>query len=118
MVSVLTALLVLIVQNSQEVRFEWLWFDFHTSLAVMLLATVVVTLTSVSLGGLIWRLGRRTALEQESFRSPDHSHNATRTSKRRRLDLLRRLDERRSVSRCWHRAHPWSVRSESMAPEA
>jgi uncharacterized integral membrane protein len=55
----LAAILVLALQNGHEVRFEWLWIDFDASLAVMLLATVLVTMVATSVIGLLWRARRR-----------------------------------------------------------
>jgi uncharacterized integral membrane protein len=65
----LAALVALIAQNSQRVEFEWLWFAFKAPLAVMLLATVVVTLIFAALGGLIWRHRRGPAPAREAKRT-------------------------------------------------
>jgi len=61
----LVAIMLLVVQNSQTVRFEWLWIDFSASLAVMLLVTAIATLLATSLGGLIWRHRRRASIDHQ-----------------------------------------------------
>jgi uncharacterized integral membrane protein len=65
----LAAVLALIVQNDQRVRFEWLWLDFEASLAVMLLATALVTMVATSLFGLVWRARRRRLLDHSGHDS-------------------------------------------------
>ena len=57
------ALLALILQNSHDVHFEWLWLDFQASLGVMLLLTAFFTMIATSLAGLLWRARRRRALD-------------------------------------------------------
>jgi uncharacterized integral membrane protein len=59
----LVAVVILIVQNDQSVRFEWLWIDFTASLAVMMLLTVLVTVLATSAAGLVWRHRRRRELD-------------------------------------------------------
>ena len=60
----LAAIIALVVQNDHRVDFEWLWIDFDASLAVMILATVMVSTAATSLAGLVWRRHRRHALER------------------------------------------------------
>lgn len=69
------ALLALILQNSHAVHFEWLWLDFQASLGVMLLLTAFFTMIATSLAGLLWRVRRRRALDDQADHvdQPDES---------------------------------------------
>ncbi len=59
---VAVAIIVGIVQNSQGVRLSYLAWTGSLSLAVALLATVVLTVALTSLAGVIWRRRRRNQL--------------------------------------------------------
>jgi len=59
---VAVAIIIGIVQNSQGVRLSYLAWTGRLSLAVALLATVVLTVALTSLAGVIWRRRRRHQL--------------------------------------------------------
>lgn len=60
---VVAALVVAVVaQNTEDVRFELLWWDAVGPLAVVILVTVFVTLVADELVGLVWRRRRRQVL--------------------------------------------------------
>jgi uncharacterized integral membrane protein len=67
-----TAVTVLIVQNDETTRFEWLWFDFTASLGVMMLLTALAAVVATTVGGLVWRHRRRTALKVFADDGGDH----------------------------------------------
>lgn len=58
----LGAIIALVVQNDDSVRFEWLFFDTEVSLAVLLLIAVFATVVVDELVGLAWRRHRRRRL--------------------------------------------------------
>ena len=59
---VAVAIIIGIVQNSQGVRLSYLAWTGSLSLAVALLATIVLTVALTSLVGVIWRRRRRHQL--------------------------------------------------------
>jgi uncharacterized integral membrane protein len=59
---VAVAIIIGIIQNSQGVRLKYLAWTGSLSLAVALLATVVLTVALTSLAGVIWRRRRRQQL--------------------------------------------------------
>ena len=61
---VAAALIVGIIQNSQEVRLKYLAWEGNVPLIVVLLGTVVLTVALTSLVGLIWRRRRRHQLTE------------------------------------------------------
>jgi uncharacterized integral membrane protein len=50
---------VVVAQNTDAVRFEFLWWDAHVSLAALLLAAGLVVAVLDELVGLVWRRRRR-----------------------------------------------------------
>lgn len=53
------AMLVVLVQNTDDVPFEFLWFDVDLSLGVLLLVAGLITLAAGELIGVLWRRRRR-----------------------------------------------------------
>lgn len=53
------ATLVVLVQNTDDVPFEFLWFDVDLPLGVLLLVAGLIALASGELIGLLWRRRRR-----------------------------------------------------------
>ncbi len=51
----LVIVIAFVVQNSQQVEFTWLWWDFDAPLAVMLFLTVLLSLVCTALGTAVWR---------------------------------------------------------------
>ncbi len=74
---ILAALILLVVQNNQQVHFQWLWLDFQASLAVMLLVTVLATMALTSLAGLVWRSRRRHRMTVARDRDSEALHEST-----------------------------------------
>ena len=72
-----------IVQNSQAADVHYLGWTVHTSLAVLLLATVVATVALSSLAGLVWRWERRRRVSRrvDLERLRDSSRMATPASR-------------------------------------
>lgn len=60
---------LVIVQNSQDVEFEFLWFDVAMPLSLILAITFGVALVVGEVTGFVWRRRRRTRLrEREELR--------------------------------------------------
>jgi uncharacterized integral membrane protein len=59
------AVVVGVTQNSQRVEVKYLVWEGHASLAVVLLATVVVTVALTTVAGVVWRRSRRRRLTQQ-----------------------------------------------------
>lgn len=53
------AMLVVLVQNTDDVPFEFLWFDVDLPLGVLLLVAGLITLAAGELIGVLWRRRRR-----------------------------------------------------------
>ncbi len=71
------AIVALVLQNRQQVSFEWLWFDVHASLAGLLLTTALVSVATASAVGLWWRHRRRrhlAAAAQEPHAPTESEH--------------------------------------------
>lgn len=65
----ITALVVVIIQNTHDVAFEFLWFDVETPLSLVLAITFGVALVMGEVIGFVWRRRRRTRLrEREELR--------------------------------------------------
>ena len=60
------AVVIFIAQNVERVHVAWLWFDFRVSIAVLVLAGVLLGVLASVLLGLFWRHRRRTLLRDES----------------------------------------------------
>ena len=58
------AVVIGITQNSQRVDVKYLVWKGHAPLAVVLLATVVVTVALTAVAGVLWRRARRHQLTQ------------------------------------------------------
>ena len=55
-------ILVLIFQNTDSVKLEWLWFDIEAPLVVIVLVTALTTGLLTELFGWLWRRRRRRML--------------------------------------------------------
>jgi uncharacterized integral membrane protein len=61
------AMAVFIVQNTQSVTFEWLWFEFGARLALALLVAFGLGLVVAFLAAALWRRAREQRSEQRSL---------------------------------------------------
>ncbi len=59
-----TALVIFVAQNAHVVALEFLWFDFRTSPAVLVLATGLIAIVAAVVAGAWLRVRRRRTLRQ------------------------------------------------------
>lgn len=64
LLTALAALLVVIIQNTHDVAFEFLWFDVQTPLSLVLAITFGVALVVGEVVGFVWRRRRRTRMRE------------------------------------------------------
>lgn len=71
-VALLTAIavsIIVVIQNTHDVEFEFLWFDVAIPLSLILAITFGVALVLGEITGFVWRRRRRTRLrEREELR--------------------------------------------------
>jgi uncharacterized integral membrane protein len=65
-VALVAAILVAIVQNTQDVELKYLGWDVHTPLIVVMLVTIFVTAVFTGLVGFAWRWRRRSQLAKRA----------------------------------------------------
>lgn len=58
------ALIVVIVQNSHDVEFEFLWLDVTTPLVVVILVACAFSIVVDELVGFVWRRRRRIRIKE------------------------------------------------------
>jgi uncharacterized integral membrane protein len=69
LVAVAVLFVVVALQNSQEVEFDFLWATFQTPLILIIAITIAVTLVIDEVVGFMWRRRRRTRMrEREELR--------------------------------------------------
>src|SRR4051794_35757417 len=59
-----TAVVIFVAQNAHAVPLHFLWLDFRTSPAVLVLATAVIAVAGAVIAGALWRRRRRQILSQ------------------------------------------------------
>jgi len=64
LLTAIAALLVVIIQNTHDVAFEFLWFDVQTPLSLVLAITFGVALVVGEVVGFVWRRRRRTRMRE------------------------------------------------------
>lgn len=69
LVLIAAAFVIVALQNSHTVEFEFLWLDVSTPLILIIAITIAATLVVDEVVGLLWRRRRRTRLrEREELR--------------------------------------------------
>ena len=58
------AIVAIVVQNTSDVRFEFLWLDITTPLLTVILFTSLISVVVVETATALWRLRRRHALRE------------------------------------------------------
>jgi uncharacterized integral membrane protein len=61
---VVAALVVVVIQNSQNVEFDFLWFNTEMPLSVIVAVAVAVSLLVGEVVGFLWRRRRRSRLQE------------------------------------------------------
>lgn len=60
---VLVAFIIVVIQNSDNVAFQFLWFDVSTPLSLIVAVTVAASLVLGEAIGFVWRRRRRSRMQ-------------------------------------------------------
>lgn len=61
---ILVAFIIVVIQNAQNVQFQFLWLDVETPLSLIVAVTVAASLVLGEAIGFVWRRRRRSRLQE------------------------------------------------------
>ena len=61
---ILAAFVIVVIQNAQNVEFDFLWFTVETPLSLIVAVTVALSLLLGEAVGFVWRRRRRSRLQE------------------------------------------------------